>query len=161
MCLCVSLCVSVCLCVSLCVRATVNILTSQAALDKFISYINTRTYSMDSREKSREIAVELATCKIDFASTAVVRRPCLVCCRGLALNTPYGLVFSLRASVSVCLCVCVSVCLCVCVCLSVSLSLCLWLCLSVSVCVCLCVCLSVSVSRSSALSTDRPSWTSS
>ena len=59
-------------------RAAVNIITSQAALDKFVSYINTQTYSMDSSVKSRNISVPLKSCKIDFAKAAVVRGNCCV-----------------------------------------------------------------------------------
>ena len=59
-------------------RAAVNIITSQAALDKFVSYINTQTYSMNSSAKSQKISVPLKSCKIDFAKAAVVRGNCCV-----------------------------------------------------------------------------------
>jgi len=51
----------------------VNLLTSQAALDSFISRFNTSTYSMNSAHKPRKIAVPLKKCKIDFATTSVVK----------------------------------------------------------------------------------------
>ena len=54
-------------------RASVNLLTSQAALDSFISRFNTSTYSMNSAHKPRKIAVPLKKCKIDFATTSVVK----------------------------------------------------------------------------------------
>ena len=50
-----------------------NILTSQRALEKFISKFNTSTYSMNSSDKSRKIEIPLTLCKIDFATSAVVR----------------------------------------------------------------------------------------
>ena len=68
-----------------------NLLTSQAALDAFISRFNTSTYSMNSAHKPRKIAVPLKKCKIDFATTSVVKLPAekllpLVCSLPLPLT---------------------------------------------------------------------------